>query len=129
MGDDQDEDWDSDHFSDGDGDYLPRENIFPIKYQTDRHLVPTFNDTTGFEEADITYFGKRVVYNSKLAPDQVYTNIEELKKKINEVHVNGNWECIVQKRIEKYQLLFVKMHRVAGSVFLQPLWGWGRHGL
>ena len=78
------------HLSDGDGDYLSREDRFSIRGRTDRHLIPTFNDTTSFEEADITYFRKCVVYNSELAPDKVYTNIDELMKKINEIHVNDN---------------------------------------
>lgn len=121
--DDWEGDWDSDHLSDGDADIVPHpiEDRFPIRGRTDRYPVVTFNDTTYFEEAYITFFEKRVVYNQELALNQVYSNIDELVKKINEVHVHDNWECRVQKGTEQGWLWSVRTHRITRFVFLQLL--------
>ncbi|XP_078172766.1 uncharacterized protein LOC144566590 [Carex rostrata] len=102
--------WESDDLSDGDANVpgLSREEKFPIRGRGNRHPVATFNDTTAFEEADISFFGPRVVYNRELAPGQVYTNIDELVKKIYETHVHGNWECILEKRESKRLVVICK---------------------
>ncbi|XP_078165212.1 uncharacterized protein LOC144559917 [Carex rostrata] len=92
--------WEDDDLSDGDANVagLSRAEKFPIRGRGNKHPVATFNDTTAFEEADISFFGPRVVYNKELAAGQVYTSVDELVKKIYETHVHGNWECIIHKR-------------------------------
>ena len=101
TGDDWDGDWDSDRLSEGDDENImppPIEYRFPISGRGNKHPVRTFNDTTSFEEADISFFGTRVVYNEEISLGQLYTNIEELSRKVKQFHLNGNWEFTVAKR-------------------------------
>ena len=122
--------WESDDLSDGDANVpgLSRAEKFPIRGRGNKHPVATFNDTTAFEEADISYFGPRVQYNQELAAGQVYTNIDELTKKINETHVHGNWECQIQKKDRTRLVVLCKTHpRCEFRLYATPAGG-GKHG-
>ena len=115
--------WESDDLSDGDANVpgLSRAEKFPIRGRGNKHPVATFNDTTAFEEADIRFFGPRVQYNKELAAGQLYTNIDELVKKINETHVHGNWECKIHKRERTMLVVLCKTHpRCEFRLFATP---------
>ena len=54
----------------------------PLSGRTDTHPVECFNDVSAFQEAYISYFGRRVEYRGELASDQYFESKQELIKKI-----------------------------------------------
>jgi len=73
-----------------------RENM-PLSGRSETHPFVNFNDTSAFREADVSYYGRRIEYKSELAKGQYFANKKQLKKKINEYHVDTNKETYTKR--------------------------------
>jgi hypothetical protein len=103
--------WDSDHLeglredgASGGGEGSVRIN--PLNGRASTHPFECFNDTSGFQEADIGFFGARITYSSDLAAGLYFRNKADLNKKINEYHVDKNQE-VERKKSDKTRMVVV----------------------
>ena len=121
FGDGDEENWDADDLSDGDGDIPPPINqVFPISGRSSRHPVENFNDISAFQEADIAYFGLPRVFENELSEGQIFASRTELKKKISEFHVSKNIECRWEKSEPSRMIVKCKDNCCDFRLFAKP---------
>jgi len=65
---------------------------FPISGRGFRHPVSSFNDTSAFQEADVSFFGSTQHSDDPLAVNKEFSSKESLNRAINDVHIRKNIE-------------------------------------
>ena len=89
-----DADWDNEPNAEGD---VPADTPIPPRETRASgltHPVASFNDTSAFQEADVSFFGTNKHPHDPLAVGQEYSSKEALQFEINNYHIGENIEII-----------------------------------